>query len=146
MAASLFVKAVFLRCHPRYNSNDMAVFSQSDLLPPDLLLKGSSFYSAAGLVSNIRLGVKGGHECVIFDFDSNSGDTAHTDTVVAIKALSPKEPTTWLSRGSGLQLERVGHWLFAFEPGRRVDCDKFDSLVSDILNLLEYAKEFPQNI
>ena len=124
----------------------MTAFSERDFLPQELELKKASFYSALGLVSNIRAGTKNGHECVVFDFDSNTGEMAQVETVVAVKTVSPKEPTTWLSRGSGLQLERVGEWILAFEPERRVGSDKLDTLVSDILNLLEYAKEFPQNI
>ena len=90
--------------------------------------------------------MKDGHPCVVFDFDSNSGETAHTDTVAAVKVASPKVPNTWLSRGSGLQLERVGEWILVFELGRKVGFDKFDSLLSDVLNLFEYAKGFPRNV
>jgi hypothetical protein len=115
-------------------------------VPPELPLKGASFYSSWGLVSNINAGARSGHEYVVFEYDSNTGETAHTDTVVAIKAKSPKTPSTSPSRTSGLQLERVGKWIFAFEPERRVDSDKIDSLIDDVLKLLEYAKTFPQNL
>jgi hypothetical protein len=43
-------------------------------------------------------------------------------------------------------LEGVGDWIFALEPERRINSDKIDSLVDDVLKLLEYAKAFPQNI
>jgi len=55
-------------------------------------------------------------------------------------------PTTSLSRAFGLQLERVGDWIFAFEPERRISSDKIDTLVDDVLKMLEYAKAFPQNV
>jgi len=114
-------------------------------LPQDLQLKGTSFYSDWGVITNITVGCKDGYEYVVFDWDTNSGETAHTDSVVAVKTLSPQQPTTWLSRSSGLQLERVGEWVFAFQPERRVATNRFDALVADVLNLLEYAKAFPQN-
>ena len=106
----------------------------------------ASFYSSWGLVSNVNIGSKDGHDYVVFDYDTNTGETAHTDTVLAIKARSPKMPTTSLSRASGLQLERVGDWIFAFEPERRLVPTKIDSLVDDVLKLLQYAKAFPQNV
>lgn len=115
-------------------------------VPPELPLKGASFYSSWGLVSNVNVGARDGHEYVVFEYDSNSGETAHTDTVVAIKAESPKTPTTGLSRTSGLKLERVGEWIFAFEPERRVASDEIEGLIDDVLKLLEYAKAFPQNL
>ena len=105
----------------------------------------ASFYSSWGLVRNVNMGSKDGHDYVAFDYDTNTGETARTDTVLAIKAGSPKIPTTSLSRASGLQVERVGDWIFAFEPERRISPDKLDSLVDDVLKLLEYAKGFPQN-
>jgi hypothetical protein len=95
---------------------------------------------------NVKVGEKGGYQYVVFDDDSNTGETAHTDTVVAIKGESPKTPCTSLSRTSGLQLERIDEWVFAFEPERRVDSDGIDGLVDDVLKLLEYAKAFPQNL
>jgi len=96
----------------------MNTFPEHASVPPELPLKGASFYSSCGLISNVKVGVRGGHEYVVFEYDSNSGETAHTDTVVAIKAESPKTPTTSLSRTSGLKLERVGEWIFAFELGQ----------------------------
>jgi len=106
----------------------------------------TSFYSSWGLVTNVNIGSKDGHEYVVFNYDSNSGETGHTDTVVAVKTESPKVPTTSLSRASGLQLERVGDWIFAVEPERSIRPEKIDSLVDDVLKLLEYAKTFPQNL
>src|SRR4030081_1807958 len=106
----------------------------------------ASFYSSWGLVSNVNIGSKDGHDYVVFDYDTNTGETAHTDTVLAIKAGSPKMPTTSLSRASGLQLERVGDWIFAFKPERKLVPTKIDSLVDDVLKLLQYAKAFPQNL
>jgi len=123
----------------------MISLSKSDLLPPDFELRRASFYSACGLVSNIRAGVKDGNDCVVFDFNSNTGETSHTDTVVGVRLPSPKEPTTWLSRSSGMQLERVGEWILGFQQGCWVGRDKCDTLVSDVLKLLQYAREFPQN-
>lgn len=97
-------------------------------------------------MSNVQTGSRDGLDYVVFDYDTNSGETAHTDTVLAIKAGSPKTPTTNLSRASGLRLERVGDWIFAFEPERRISPDKIEELVDDVLKLLEYAKAFPQNV
>jgi hypothetical protein len=114
--------------------------------PKGFPLGEASFYSSWGLVSNVNIGSKDGHDYVILDFDSNTGETAHTDTVVAVKIESPKAPTTSLSRASGLQLERVGDWIFAFEPEKRIDRGRIESLVDDVLKLLEYAKAFPQNL
>lgn len=82
----------------------------------------------------MNAGLKDGHDYVVFDYNTNTGETAHTDRVLAIKAGSPKTPTTSLSRASGLQLERVG------------GADKVDRLLDDVLKLLEYAKAFPQNV
>jgi len=106
----------------------------------------ASFYSSWGLVSNVNTGAQDGHDYVVFDYDTNTGETTHTYTVLAIKAVSPKTPTTSLSGASSLQLESVGDWIFAFEPERRISPDKIDSLVDDVLKLLEYAKAFPQNV
>jgi hypothetical protein len=70
---------------------------------------------------------------------------SYPQTIVAIKTGPPKTPDTNLSRASGLQLERVGGWIFAFEARRIVSRSKIDTFVDDIINLLEYAKGFPQN-
>ncbi len=113
--------------------------------PPDLPLTKASFYAVGSSVGSISTGVRGGYEYVAFDYDSQSGDMSHSETVVAIKANSPKTPDTNLSRASGLQLERVGEWIFAFEARRIVSRGKIEKVVDDIINLLEYAKGFPQN-
>ena len=124
----------------------MTQLRKSDLLPLDLAngLRQASFFCTNGTVMKIGTGVIQDYECAVFDFESN-GENATTTTVVALKALSPKPPTTWLSRGSGMQLERVGGWILGFEKDQSVRSDKRDRLVFDVLNLLEYAKEFPQN-
>jgi hypothetical protein len=113
--------------------------------PPDRLLTKASFYSVGSSVSNIRAGVWGGYEYVAFDYDSRSGDMSHAETVVAIKTNSPRTPVTDLSRASSLQLERVGEWIFAFEARRLVSRGNIDKFVDDVVNLVEYAKGFPQN-
>ena len=59
-------------------------------LPQNLHLKGTSFYSDQGIVTNVTAGCRNGYEYVVFDWNSNSGETAHTDTVVAIKTPLPK--------------------------------------------------------
>jgi hypothetical protein len=113
--------------------------------PPDLPLTKASFYSKGGWAGNISRGTSGAYEYVAFDYDSQNGDMSHTETVVAIKTSSPKTPDTSLSRASGLQLERVGEWIFAFEARRIVSRSKIEDVVDDIINLLEYAKGFPQS-
>jgi hypothetical protein len=115
------------------------------VFPPDLPLAKTSFYSIGSSIRNIDRGMRGGYEYVAFEYDSQSGDMSHAETVVAIKTSSPKIPNTNLSRASGLQLERVGEWIFAFEARRIVSRSKIDKVVDDIINLLEYAKGFPQN-
>jgi hypothetical protein len=114
-------------------------------LPPGLPLTKTSFYSVGSSASNINAGMRGSYEFVAFDYDSQSGDMSHRETIVAIKTDSPKTPDTNLSRASGLQLERVGEWIFAFETRRLVSYSKIDGVVDDIVNLLEFAKGFPQN-
>jgi hypothetical protein len=114
--------------------------------PPDLPLTKASFYSVGSSVGNISTGLRGGYEYVAFDYDSQSGDMSHRETVIAIKTNSPKTPDTNLSRASGLQLERVGEWILAFEARRIVSRNKIDKVIDDITNLLEYAKGFPQNL
>jgi hypothetical protein len=115
-------------------------------LPPDLPLTKASFYSVGSSVGNINTGMRGSYEYVAFDYDCQSGDMSHTETIVAIKTKSPRSPDTNLSRASGLQLERVGEWIFGFEARRIVSRSKIDNVVEDIINLLEYAKGFPQNM
>ena len=87
----------------------------------------------------------GGYEYAAFDYDSQSDDMSHAETVVAIKTNSPKTPVTDLSRASSLQLERVGEWIFAFEARRLVSRGNIDKFVADVVKLVEYAKGFPQN-
>jgi hypothetical protein len=113
--------------------------------PPDLPLTRASFYSKGSSVGSISTGMRDRYEYVAFDYDSQSGDMSHAETVVAIRAASPTTPDTNLSRASGLQLERVGEWIFAFEPRRVVSRSKIDAVVDDIIKLLEHAKGFPQN-
>ena len=115
-------------------------------LPPGLPLRRASFYSVGSSVANVNTGVHAGYEYVSFDYDSRSGDTSHSETIVAIKADSPKTPDTNLSRASGLQMERVGEWIFAFEARRIVSCNSIGNVVNDIVNLLDYSKAFPQNM
>jgi hypothetical protein len=123
----------------------MSTSIESAGLPQELPLTKASFYSVGSSAGNINSGMRGGYGYVTFDYDSQSGDMSHTETIVAIKTNSPKVPDTNLSRASGLQLERVGEWIFAFEARRIVSRSKIDSVVDDIINLLEYAKGFPQN-
>lgn len=113
--------------------------------PTGFPLGESSFYLSSGRVSNVNTGSKDGHDYVVFDY-TKTGEASHTDTVLAIKVVSPRTPTTNLSRASGLQMERVGDWIFALEPERRISPDKIDNLVDDVLKLLEYARGFPQNV
>lgn len=114
-------------------------------LPPDLPLKKASFYSKGSSVVNISTGMRGRYEYVAFDYDSQNGDMSDTETVVAIRTASPAIPDTNLSHASGLQLERVGEWIFAFELRQVVSRSKLAEIVDDIINLLDYAREFPQN-
>jgi hypothetical protein len=114
-------------------------------LPPDLPLKRAPFYSRDSSVVNISTGMRGRSEYVAFDNDSQNGDMSHTETVVAIKTASPAIPDTNLSRSAGLQLERVGEWICAFELRRVISRSKIAEVVDDIVNLLDYAKDFPQN-
>ena len=114
-------------------------------LPPDLPLAKTSFYSVGSSAGNINTGVRGSYEYATFDYDSRSGDMSHTETIIAIKTNSPRIPETSLARASGLQLERVGEWIFAFDARRIVGHNKLDEVVDDIISLLEYAKDFPQN-
>ncbi len=122
----------------------MNISAELDSLPPELPLGRASFYSIGSSVANVNAGVLAGYEYVTFDYDSQSGDTSHSETIVAIKTDSPKTPDTNLSRASGLQLERVGEWIFAFEPRRIFSRSSIGNTVSDIVNLLDYSKAFPQ--
>jgi hypothetical protein len=89
-------------------TRNMSTSVERASFPPDLPLTSASFYSKGSSVANIRTGMRGGDEYVVFDYDSQNGDMSHTETVVAIKTASPTTPDTNLSRGSLLQLERVG--------------------------------------
>jgi hypothetical protein len=124
---------------------NMSTSVESASFPHDLPLARASFYSKGSSAGNIRAGERCGYEYVAFDYDSQSGEMSHAETVVAIKASSPTTPETNLSRASGLQLERVGEWIFAFEVRRVVSRSEVGGVVDDIINLLEYAKRFPQN-
>ncbi len=60
-----------------------------------------------------------------------------------MKLQSPNSPETNLSRASGLRLECIGSWVLAHEPNKYVR-DR-NALLNDLMNLLRYACEFPQN-
>jgi len=113
-------------------------------LPPGLDLKKASFYGG-GLVSNVKLGTQGGCEYAAFDYDPAT-ETANMLTVVALRIPTPTIPITNLSRTSGIQLERVGEWILAFEPGRWHSTNETKHFVDEVQKLLEYAKAFPQNM
>jgi hypothetical protein len=123
----------------------MKLFQDVSHLPNRLPLPRASFSSAWGIVKNIQRSASEGHEYVAFDYDSNSGETAETCTVLAVNEKSLKVPETSLSRAAGLKLERVGDWIFAWEPRRSYSPDKVHDLVDEVRNLIEYAKGFPQN-
>ena len=97
-------------------------------------------------MANVNTGVQAGYEYVAFDYDYQSGEMSQSETIVAIKAELPTTPDTNLSRASGLKLERVGGWIFAYEPRRILSCSSIGQTVEDIANLLDYAKAFPQNL
>jgi len=115
-------------------------------LPPELPLRRTSFYSVGSSVANVNTGVHAGYEYVSFDYDSQSGDFSHSETIVAIKTDWPKTPDTNLSHASGLQMERVDEWIFAFEARRILSRNSISNAVNDIVNLLDYSKAFPQNM
>ena len=114
-------------------------------LPPDLQLGKTSFYSRGSSVVNVSCGTHRSYEYVAFDYDSQSGDMSHTETIVAIKTDARRIPDTNLSHASGLRLERVDEWVFAFEPRRMVYRDRIQDFVNDIINLFEYAKDCHQS-
>ncbi|HEX8814916.1 MAG TPA: hypothetical protein VF753_05385 [Terriglobales bacterium] len=87
-----------------------------------------------------------GYEYVTFDYDSQNGDMSHRESIAAIKADSPRIPDTNLSRASGLQIERAGKWIIAFEARRILHGAEINHQVDDVINLIEYAKDFPQNL
>ena len=113
-------------------------------MPPDLEIKKVSFYWSGGSVNNITRGTRGDYEVAAFDYDPNT-ETANPFTVIAVKTMSPTAPTTHLSRASAIQLERVGEWVIAFEPGRDIRPEQIGQLADDVLKLLEYAKGLPPN-
>jgi hypothetical protein len=113
-------------------------------LPPGLDLKTASFYSAGGSVNDVKLGTRNNQEYVVFDYNPNS-ETSQRQTVIAVRTHSPNIPGTSLSATSGIQLERVGQWVLAFELGREIRHDQIEAFMDDVLKLLEYARGFPQN-
>jgi hypothetical protein len=54
-------------------------------IPTGFPFDEASFYSSWGLVSNVNIGSENGQDYVVFDYDTNTGETAHTDTVLAIR-------------------------------------------------------------
>jgi len=123
----------------------MEPFQQQASLPPDLEIKKVSFYWSGGSANNIRQGARDDYDYAAFDYDSNT-ETANSFTVIALKTKSPTVPTTHLSLASGIQLERVGEWVVAYELGRDIRPEQIEHFIDDVLKLLEYAKSFPQNV
>jgi len=121
----------------------MGPFNQQASLPSDLDVKKASFW-ARGSVSNIKRGTWGDCDYAAFDYDDNTEDSDRF-TVIALKTTSPTTPTTHLSRASGIQLERLGEWVVAFEPRRDLRPEQIQVFIDDVLKLLEYANAFPQN-
>src|SRR5262252_993375 len=113
-------------------------------LAEQLELMKARFYRSGGSVNNLRIGTRANHDYATFDYNANS-ETANGQTVIALKSGSPKMPTTNLSRSSGIQLERLGEWILAYEPGRTIGSDQIVGFIDDVLKLLEYARDFPQN-
>src|SRR5581483_402142 len=107
----------------------MSTSTQRDFLPPELPLAQASFYSCGSSVADISTGTRADYEYVAFDYNSQSGDCTHIETVVAIRSDLPKDPVTWLSRSSGVHLEKVGEWIFAFEVRRILDRREVSSFV-----------------
>ena len=118
--------------------------SPSTGLPSSLDIKKASFYSGGSSVSHVRLGVRDDLDYVTFVYDPNS-ESSQAQMVVALKTNSPRIPTTSLSAASGIQLERLGSWILAFEPGREIGHEQTEAFMVDVLKLLEFATEFPQN-
>ena len=129
---------------PRITLSDtMGTCNQQASLPSDLDIKKASFW-ARGSVSNIKRGTWGDCDYAAFDYDDNTQDSDRF-TVIALKTTSPTTPTTHLSRASGIQLERLGEWVVAFEPRRDLRPEQIQVFIDDVLKLLEYANAFPQN-
>ena len=114
-------------------------------LPRDLDIENVSFYSSWASANNIQKGVHRDYDYVAFEYNPNS-ETAGPFTVIALKTKSPIVPTTDLCRASGIQFERVGEWVIAFERGSAIRPERIGQFIEDILKLLEYAKGFPQNV
>ena len=74
------------------------MFLDAGTLPAELPLRRASFYSVGSSVANVNTGVCAGYEYVAFDYDSQSGDTSHSETIVTITTDSAKTPDTNLSR------------------------------------------------
>jgi hypothetical protein len=96
-------------------------------------------------VNNVKLGTRSNQEYVAFDYNPNN-ETSQTQTVIAVRTQSPSIPGTSLSATSGIQLERVGQWVLAFELGREIRRDRIEAFMDDVLKLLEYAKEFRRTV
>jgi len=124
-------------------SDTMGTCNQQASLPSDLDIKKASFW-ARGSVSNIKRGTWGDCDYAAFDYDDNT-EASDRFTVIALKTKSPTTPTTHLSRASGIQLERLGEWVVAFEPRRDLRPEQIQVFIDDVLKLLEYANAFPQN-
>ena len=112
-------------------------------LPPDLDLRKASFYKG-GHVINVRVGTQGGRDYAGFEYDP-ANETANVHTVVALRTATPLNPITNLSRASGIELERLGAWILAFQPGRWHSASDPEHFLDEVQELLEYAKAFPQN-
>jgi|SRR5581483_369904 len=123
----------------------MTSIFDSDDLPPDLQLAGTSFYSRQGTAWNVRNGEKNGYQFVVFIWKVWEATILRDYSIVAIRTQTPIDPGTSLSWSSGLQLERVGDWVFVSEEGRPRDLDQLDVLVDDAFNLIGYANGFAQN-
>jgi hypothetical protein len=109
-------------------------------------LSGASFYSKGGEVSQVAFAVRNYSQYVVFDWDSDPhGEFSKPATVAAIRIDKPKIPETWLSRTSGIRIERVGNWIFGFELNRTLSGVAREALADDVLKLLDYAQDFPQN-
>lgn len=113
-------------------------------LPSSLDIKKASFYAAGSSLSQVRLGMWDDVDYVTFVYDPNS-ESSPTQTVVALKMNSPRVPATSLSAASGIRFEGLGPWVLAFEPGREISPEQEQAFLGDVLKLLEYAEEFPQN-
>jgi hypothetical protein len=83
------------------------------------------------------------------DFEQSTALLQHQPLVLHALRQSPSVAMLnyqCMSRASGLQLERVGDWIFAFEPERTISPDKVDGLIDDSPKTAGIAKAFPQNV